>query len=267
MPETDSRISPTAHYTSYVWVRNQLSHPALASPLGRRLYRTLWPVMEAYKRVLGQPNVESMLLARHLCIDDILIRAVESGRVGQVVEIAAGFSARGWRFKQRFPRLIYIEGDLPDQAAEKRRVLDGAGLRGAGHEVLALDALVDDGPQSLAAIARERLDPKLGCAILTEGLVGYFDRATVTGMWGRIARALRGFPGGLYLSDINLSGDVRGLPARAFRLALEAFARGRVHLHFRDVAETEAALREAGFSEPRVHWPEQQMVRVIEAPI
>ena len=26
-------ISPTAHYTSYVWVRNGLSDPALASPL------------------------------------------------------------------------------------------------------------------------------------------------------------------------------------------------------------------------------------------
>src|SRR6185436_11913339 len=97
-----------------------------------------------------------------------------AGEVGQVIEIAAGFSGRGWRFTQRHPQLTYIEGDLAPQAEEKRRILDGAGLRGVRHQVVALDALVDDGPESLAAVTAG-LDPAQGCAILTEGLVGYFD--------------------------------------------------------------------------------------------
>ncbi len=265
MPTADSRISPTAHYTAYVWVKNHLSPPELASPLGRRLYRALWPAMTLYRRVLGRPDVEAMLLERHRCIDERLAHAVGSGRVRQVIEIAAGFSGRGWRFTRRDPELRYVEGDLAPQAAEKRRILDGAGLRGLHHEVLPLDALVDDGPESLPAVAA-RLDPARGCAILTEGLVGYFDRDTVVGLWRRIARVLGGFSHGVYLSDINLAGDARGnLAVEGFRLALQAFARGRVHLHFASPDELEAALRDAGFGQVSLHWPGRHLVRVIEA--
>jgi O-methyltransferase involved in polyketide biosynthesis len=266
--ESDSaRISPTAHYTSYVWVRNGLSHPALASPLGRALYLALWPANRAYARLAGRPDLEAMLLARHRAIDERLARAVESGEVGQVIEIAAGFSARGWRFSQRYPGLRYIEADLPAQAAAKRRLLDGVGRRPDGHHVVPLDALVDDGPHSLAAIARDQLRPALGCAVVSEGLVNYFDRATVVGLWARVARVLAGFPRGLYLCDINLAGDVRGQRAvEAFRLTLQAFARGRVHLHFADAAEAEAALRGAGFSSATLERPAGgHIVRVIEA--
>jgi O-methyltransferase involved in polyketide biosynthesis len=265
MPAADSRISPTAHYTSYVWVRNRLSPPELASPLGRRLYRTLWPAMTLYRRLLGRPDIEVMLLERHGCIDEQLSRAIAGGEIRQVIEIAAGFSGRGWRFTRRHPELTYIEGDLAPQAEEKRRILDASGLRGARHEVLPLDALVDDGPDSLRAVAG-RLDPKQGCAILTEGLVGYFDRDTVVGLWRRIAGVLRGFSRGVYLSDINLSGDTSGDRAvELFRLALQAFARGRVHLHFTDPAELEEALHQAGFGRTTLHWPGRHLVRVIEA--
>jgi O-methyltransferase involved in polyketide biosynthesis len=266
MPAEHSRISPTAHYTSYVWVRNGLSHPALASPLGRRLYRVLWPVMEAYKLASRRPALEEMLLLRHREIDARLERAIVEGRVAQVIEVAAGFSARGLRFKKKFPHLVYLEGDLAPQAAEKRRLLDQAGLREPGHEVLALDALVDHGEESLAAIARARLDANEGCAILTEGLVNYFDTPTVEGLWRRIAGVLGRFPQGLYLSDINLRADARGAyAAEAFKRALELFARGRVHLHYDSVAAAEAALRRAGFSTLTLHWPERQLVRVIDA--
>src|SRR5438132_1126362 len=209
--------------------------------------------MTLYRRVLGRPDVEVMLLERHRCIDERLEAAM--GRVTQVIEIAAGFSGRGWRFTQRHPELTYLEGDLAPQADEKRRILDGAGLRGPRHRVLPLDALVDDGSESLASVAAA-LDPSQGCAILTEGLVGYFDRDTVAALWRRIATVLGRFRHGLYLGDINLSGDARGsLFVEGFRLALQAFARGRVHLHFATPEELEAALREAGFAEVTLHWP------------
>src|SRR5687767_11442009 len=176
MPASDARISPTAHYTSYVWYANDLSHEALTSRLGRVLYRTLSPVNRAYLAVSRNPNLEQVLLARHRVIDELLTRAIDDGRVGQVIEIAAGLSPRGYRFARRYPDLIYLEGDLPDMAAHKRRALAGAGLLGPNHDVLALDALA---PGRLEELAEKRLDPKKGTAIVTEGLLGYFDRPTV----------------------------------------------------------------------------------------
>jgi O-methyltransferase involved in polyketide biosynthesis len=38
---SSARVSPTAHYTGYVWVRNGLSPSELATPEGRALYESL----------------------------------------------------------------------------------------------------------------------------------------------------------------------------------------------------------------------------------
>ena len=40
-------ISPTAHYTGYVWARNGLSHPALSTREGEVLFASLQPAMLA----------------------------------------------------------------------------------------------------------------------------------------------------------------------------------------------------------------------------
>ena len=110
---SSSPISPTAHYTGYVWARNGLSHPELE-------------------------------------------RAIETRGVSQVVEVAAGLSPRGWRFVTRYgERLTYIEADLRDMAARKRGALERMGSLGEHHRVVALDALREDGPESLSAVASE----------------------------------------------------------------------------------------------------------------
>src|SRR5581483_7781935 len=119
--------------------------------------------------------------------------------------------------------LRYLETDLAAQADAKRRILDAAGLRAPGHEVIALDALRDAGPESLDALAA-RLDPAVGTLLVTEGLLNYFARAVVDGMWRRFARFLAHFSNGIYVSDLNLAGDVQGLvAARAFRHLLGVF--------------------------------------------
>jgi len=50
-------ISPTAHYTGYVWARNGLSHPELETREGRLLFESLHPVM-AVSRALGGPSLD-----------------------------------------------------------------------------------------------------------------------------------------------------------------------------------------------------------------
>jgi O-methyltransferase involved in polyketide biosynthesis len=270
VPDT---ISPTAHYTGAVWARNGLSHPALATAEGRVLFGALQPTMLA-SRLLGGPGVEGMLLARHRIIDARLTEAIESRRVGQVIEVAAGMSPRGWRFSRRYgERLTYVEADLPAMAERKRRALTRAGALGDRHRVVDLDALTDSGRLSLPALAGE-LDGAQGLAVVTEGLLNYFDRNTVERLWERIAGVLDGFPDGVYLSDIVLDGAVGGFVPRAFMAGLMVFVRGRVHLHFAGEAELERGLLANGFDAVAVHQaagggpredPSVRMVRVIEA--
>ncbi|MCK6588053.1 MAG: class I SAM-dependent methyltransferase [Polyangiaceae bacterium] len=266
-------ISPTAHYTGQIWLRNGLSDERLRTPQGEVLYQVVRPLMAA-SRLFGGPTLQDFLLARHDLIDWRLAEAIDGGRVTQVIEIAAGLSPRGLRFTRRYgPKITYIEADLPGMAARKRKLLGATGMH---HRIVTVNALADDGPGSLAELAAT-LDRSQGAAIVTEGLLNYFDRDSVTGMWRRFEAALAGFPRGLYLADIHVAGDaVRG--AGAFVLALSTFVRSRVHLHFRTPGEVEAALRAAGFPAARAHSPADfadrlpacrpkwaRLVRVIEA--
>ena len=271
-----ARISPTAHYTGYTWLAHGLSHPAFATGTGRFLYKAIAPANKAMAAA-GQATLDGLLLARHQLIDALLGRAIADGRIGQVVEVACGLSPRGYRFvREHGDRLTYVEADLPAMAARKRELLARAGAGGPNHRVVEVDATADDGPRSLAAIARE-LDPTRGTAIITEGLLNYFPPAAVAGMWARFARALAGFPRGLYLSDLHLAEDT-GRLERLFAGLLGVFVRGRIHFHFADVAAAQRALTEAGFAEAHLRHPEEhesltgpvdqqsaRMVRVIEA--
>ena len=244
-------ISPTAHYTGHVWGRAGLSHPELATFEGRLLFGALSPAMIA-SRALGGPTFEGLLLARHRIIDELLASAIDSGRVTQVIEIASGMSPRGWRFAERYgDRLTYVEADLPDMAARKRRALERMHTLGAHHRVVELDALRDDGPQSLREVA-STLDPGAGLAIITEGLLTYFSEEDVMGMWRRFASVLTRFRAGLHLADIHLGGDDRSVIDLASRAVLATFVRGPVSAHFAGERDAERALLAAGFAHAHV---------------
>jgi O-methyltransferase involved in polyketide biosynthesis len=278
MSRSSASISPTAHYTGYTWFSHGLSHPALVTPQGRLLHGALLP-MHALAKAVGAPTLSAFLLARHRIIDHLLDRAIEEGRVEQIVEVAAGLSPRGWRFKQRYgSRVRYVEADLPDMSQRKLKLLQDAKLLTPGHEVVALDALADGGALSLAALA-DRLDKRKGTAIVTEGLLNYFDTSTVLGMWSRFGQVLARFPHGMYLSDIHLSEirqDASGVDT--FMATLSTFVRGRVFLHFDNSVVATTALHDAGFPSAELHAPRDlaaslnlklqpgaNLVRVIEA--
>jgi O-methyltransferase involved in polyketide biosynthesis len=249
-PSSSDHISPTAHYTGEVWRRAGLSHPWLGTREGRVMVDALHPLMVVSGR-LGGPSLESYLLARHRAIDALLTDAVEQHGVSQVIEIAAGMSARGWRFANRYgERLTYVEADLPAMAARKRRALERIGSLSDTHRVAEIDALREDGPGTLAALTAE-LDADAGLAVITEGLLGYLPTDAVLALWRRIAAALDTFPSGRYFSDLHL-GSVQTPAVRFFRRLLAGFVRGQVYLHFDGAEEAEAALRAAGFASAAV---------------
>jgi O-methyltransferase involved in polyketide biosynthesis len=244
-------VSPTAHYTGQTWVGNGLSHPELATWQGRALHGALaLPI--AGSRALGGPTLDGPLLARHRIIDALLADHVRDG-VRQVVEIACGMSPRGWRFSERFDdRLTYVEADLPAMAQRKREALGRIGSSSPRHRVVELDILREGGPDSLESLI-ETLDPAHGLAIVTEGLLPYFDDATVDRLWARLATALARFPRGVYLADVRLAETDHGIPERAFMMLLSAFVRGRVHAYRGDGEAVEVALRRAGFAQAVLH--------------
>ena len=266
-------IGPTAHFTGHVWARNGLSHPELDTTEGRALYE-LWRLGTLAGRPRGIPSLDGFLLARHVAIDSLLEREIAAGRVGQVLEVASGMSPRGWRFTERHPDLVYVETDLPGMLARKRRALERIG-RPPNHRTAELDVLADAGTDTLAHVVATELDPGVGLAFVTEGLLSYLPRDAVLDLWRRFAETLASFPSGIYTADLHVDSDAPRLAARAFEAALSTFVRGRVAVHFDTQADAEQALHDAGFATAHVltaeHFPgvhdgrESRLVRVVDA--
>lgn len=248
VPHGSHTISPTAHYTGYVWARHELGDPALATREGQAMHGlgrlVLTPV-----ELLGGPTLEHFLLARHRILNHLLDAEIASGSVGQVVELACGMSPRGLDMVRRHPQLTYVEVDLPVMAARKRAALARIGTDASRHRVEAADVLTD----GLAAVF-DRLDDAKGVAVVTEGLLNYFPTEQVVRLWSRLAEELRSFPHGIYLSDLHVASHA-GVPDRLFATVLGVAVRGRVHFHFVDDAAAEDALRTSGFGTSRLHAP------------
>ncbi|WP_028080184.1 class I SAM-dependent methyltransferase [Solimonas soli] len=245
-----TRVSPTAYATGYFWYRHGLSHAALATPQGRRIDGVFRAFAGATRKLSGF-SLDALMLARHKGIDARLREAIDRGKVAQVIEIAAGLSPRGWSFTQRYGRrLRYLETDLPAMAATKRALLERAGSLSDRHRVVELDALADHGPDSLEAIAAT-LDPKLGTAIVTEGLMNYLDPPSARAVWQRIAATLARFPHGVYLSDVYFQERARHPAVLAFGALLSVFVKGRMYIHFDTPADVPRVMKAAGFARAR----------------
>jgi O-methyltransferase involved in polyketide biosynthesis len=241
-------ISPTAYYTGHVWARNGLGDPGLTTTAGRALFLAGQPVLVPVD-LLGGPTLEHFLLARHRIIDRLLDHEIRAGRVGAVVELAAGMSPRGLRFVREHDEVEYVEVDLPAIAEQKREALARLGTPSVRHRVAAADVFGDEFPALFHG-----LDAGRGVAVVSEGLLNYFPTDRVELLWGRIASELRRFPTGLYLSDLHLRGGAP-LVDRAFATALGVFVRGRVHFHYEHAAAAEATLVAAGFDSAQLHAP------------
>ncbi|MDP3815949.1 class I SAM-dependent methyltransferase [Pseudomonas sp.] len=275
---SSAHISPSAHYTGYVWYRHRLAEPAFVTGFGRLVHGLLSPIAWGARVGFGL-DIEQFLLQRHLQIDAQLTAAIERGGVCQVVEIACGLSPRGRRFSQRYPQLRYLEADLPLMAARKRLLLGGQGWLGSRHRVRAVDILAEDGAASLAALFAE-LDRRKPLVVITEGLVNYFELALIESFWTRLADQLRQFPSATYLTE--LYPDLREHPRyRQLRWGvglIGRLTRGSYPLHYRDDQAIELGFKNCGFREVAVLDPSRAsqalglapcnsagLVRVIEA--
>lgn len=254
-----SSISFTAHYTGYVWHHYGLSGNSFVTAQGKTYYTLLRPFECAARRVLGT-DIKTTLLQRHYLIDRELDTLIAQHPDLQIVELACGLSPRGHRFTQQHPGILYVETDLPGMVARKQPLLAGLQSLNACHRVVTCNILDRNTPDSLENVIARECDPARPLAIITEGLVNYFDLDTISPVWQRLATLLRGFPAGVYLTDVypEVEGHRFAGIIRASNRLLRTASRSRFMLHFTSDDNMQSHFRQQGFSQVIVFNPDHE---------
>ncbi|MEC7120300.1 MAG: class I SAM-dependent methyltransferase [Pseudomonadota bacterium] len=255
MTEQEQPLSPhrhisfTAHYTGYIWYQLGWSHAALASRKGHRLAALMHPLELLMERYVGG-SMRSTLKQRHTLIDRQLDRLLDQYPDLQVLEIAAGLSPRGWRYRQKHPHLTYVEADLPDMAAAKRVALQH--IEQPTPRIEAVDLFTDQ----LSTLLRS-FDPERPLVVISEGLVNYFTQDMLVELWGNLAEGLSQFPVGVYLTDIYpepIKHRLARLIWNASRL-LKVLSRSAFTFHFQSPEDLRTLMNDTGFYKIKVFQP------------
>lgn len=268
MASTDERIGPTAHYTAYVWYRCGFPYAEhFKTRRGAVLYWALKASGGWVSDVTQRPTLPDWLLARHSTID----RAVAACEPDLVIEVASGMSRRGTTFAaDRGVR--YVELDLPHMIRAKRARLDqlpsSVRSRFEGRlELAEIDALADDFPERLAAIAKDAERP----VVITEGLLPYFDTANKLRIMGGIRAGLAKAGGGTYVTDMRTQARMNevGFASVAVRAGARIVMGGRGQAtDLRDDDEVRATFADAGFADASIadalrEFPERSLMGAI----
>lgn len=187
-------LSVTALYTAQTW--------AWAGFEGARVFETDQSrgVFGATNLFLGlagllrgAPSLPKGLAQRHALIDALARRAGHA----QVLELAAGLSARGLRWA---PEARYTEVDLPHVVAHKRALLAAAGRAPReGHSLIGADLRLEGA--AAGALDLGALLTPAPATLIAEGLLMYLTPDEQRALWRRAASALRP-RGGVLLFDL-----------------------------------------------------------------
>ncbi len=187
-------LGVTALFTSQAWIRGGLPEADLfdTGP-GRAVYYGTTAIYRVARWLRpGMTPMLAGLLHRHLMIDHLL----EDQDLDQVLELAAGLSARGARYSAGGDP--YTELDLPGVIDAKRQLLQRSPR---GREVAARPnlRLVAGDVKSLDLDAL--LTPRASALVIAEGLHMYLDVATQRRLWRTIAEGLGRGAGGAFVFD------------------------------------------------------------------
>jgi O-methyltransferase involved in polyketide biosynthesis len=187
-------ISPTALFVAYLRSLSDI-------PLAREIFDNL-------KRSHDIPYLPDGISENQLhwlapiveCRYKSLNKAIRAGNYDSVLELAAGYSARGFELSESVS--IYIDSDLPNVVTQKRAILEQskpppwpAHVHFQQLNVMS-DRLSD-------AINMVSVVPKRGVAIICEGLFQYLDRAEMRNAALNILEVLVQHGGAWFTPDLS----------------------------------------------------------------
>ncbi len=232
-------VGTTAHFTAAVW--QKLGVPGadrFVTAKGQWVRRWVsWG--GGLLGLRGGYSVTRLFLApRHLGLNVLLVQS----KATQVIELAAGFSARGAEWTAHHPG-VYIEIDQPAVIAAKRSRFTPL----PNHHLLSADLRQDD----LLNLVQPLLKPDAPTLIIMEGVTGYLGEAALRQVLQKLHHLASWFSQPTVYLDLYLRLE-RRQHRRVFWAMLPAqilwkVIRAPMQLFLRDQSHMRAILEAEGF--------------------
>ncbi|MDE0892362.1 MAG: class I SAM-dependent methyltransferase [Planctomycetota bacterium] len=251
-------LSITAKYTGQCWVFGKFEGAELlATEETKQIFDGTNAVLDLTSGK-SQPSLPHSLVQRHAMIDRLLSDWLrQRGGEGQVLELAAGLSARGVRFTKD-PLVTYTEVDLPSVLGKKRELL----ARTSEGQDASLRSNLRYVSGDLAHLELSALvDTTQPVFVISEGLCMYLDAEALTRLWQRI-NALFAQAGSEYVFDLVpfCEESASSRAGRVLDFGLRLMTGGRTFAKDgRTRAELSTALLEAGFDSVATHDPKGKL--------
>jgi len=262
MKRDHSKISPTA-FNHIIWRTFYCMPFAREFLTGARKY---WQVEHIlHKKFLSKksktemPKIVPIFEGRYRGGEKALENFIRKNPECTVCELAAGFSLHGENLSRKYPKITYIETDLPEMIKLKEKIVRKIGAKNSNLYFRSTNAL--DG-KKINGIFGEIGKPKSKVAFYCEGLMSYFSDEEKRKLAG-IIREILSQKGGVWIApDPALSLESRGVLKKHWpdykRLSekVEKIARQKYDDHgFQNEKETDKLFRDCGFKIKKISWP------------
>ena len=170
--------------------------------LSKLIGRTVARFFVATQRWRGEAAL-NLLRTRPRMFQHLAETVLEGIETPLIVEIAAGFSARGYNLAERYPQAHVIEIDLPNVVEDKKSRLES-------NDKITIPSNLNWIGADLGIVnLQDLLGDQKADVILAEGLLGYFPHADMVQICKNVYASLK--PGGHFIADTAWT---RGLKAR-----------------------------------------------------
>jgi O-methyltransferase involved in polyketide biosynthesis len=240
-----TRISPTAHATSYAWDLLDIPYSKYFTDPNYKLFFKILRFF-AFPYFANKKNdyIYFMLEPRHRAIDYFITSKFP---YNQIIEFACGLSPRGMKFAED-KEITYIESDLPKMLEMKKQkveeIYQKKNIKRPNHQFIATDLLTDNVSEVVSPLINK--NEKL--IVITEGLTPYFDMEHLKKIFINIYRILKDNGGGVYITDIYHEEDMaRNILNNKIMSTAVKLIKADFHLDIDNGDEGEAFFKECGF--------------------
>jgi|WetSurMetagenome_2_1015567.scaffolds.fasta_scaffold176552_1 O-methyltransferase involved in polyketide biosynthesis len=212
----NSKISITAELVSIIRAENNQRNMFFVSNKGRKLY-------DIAKKILSEKKIKEIFNWRIRLSDDF-DKKVSTNNYDQIIELAAGYSLRGFDLCLKNKNIIYIDSDFEDVIYKKKKILNNICEKEDidfpnNYFLVGVDALEDNIFSKVSAMISK--DKKT--IIMTEGLTSYFSKNEFGKFIDNIKEFLSNLTNGEFFSHESISQPMKGITYHLLRKILVSF--------------------------------------------